>query len=266
MRRTLILVLVGALLLGACGQPGDDSQSPREVIAAAAGAMQDAGSARMAGSQQVESGQFAIDTASEGLIDFESGDAQVTMTMSGLPTGEEKIELRLIDFISYMQLPQFLRSDRFQGKDWIKIDLQKAGQQMGFDFAAMMQASRQAETALQMLKGATDVEEVGTEELRGVETTHYRYTLDLDRVIQEVPEDLKKSIQAVIDLGTGDIPGEIWVDEDGLTRKMSYEMSQSMQGQEMTQQMTLEYYDFGVDVEVEPPPASDVVDVTKMRP
>jgi hypothetical protein len=186
------------------------------------------------------------------------------MTMSGVAGGEESIELRIIDLVAYTQLPELMRAPQFRGKDWVMIDLQKVGEQMGFDFAALMQASRQTETALQMLRGATDVREVGTEEVRGAETTHYSFTLDLQRVLQEVPDELKKSIQAVIDLGAGDVPGEIWIDEDGLARKMTYEMNQTIQGQEMEQRMELEYYDFGVEVEVEAPPPGDVVDLTRL--
>ena len=264
MRRSLILVCVGALLFAACGSSGDAADSPREVIAAVPGALQEAGSARFAGTQKVESGALSFESSTEGLFDFKSGNGQRKMTMSGVAGGEESIELRIIDLVAYTQLPELMRAPQFRGKDWVMIDLQKVGEQMGFDFAALMQASRQTETALQMLRGATDVREVGTEEVRGAETTHYSFTLDLQRVLQEVPDELKKSIQAVIDLGAGDVPGEIWIDEDGLARKMTYEMNQTIQGQEMEQRMELEYYDFGVEVEVEAPPPGDVVDLTRL--
>ena len=41
-----------------------------------------------------------------------------------------------------------------------------------------------------------DVEEVGTEEVRGVDTTHYRGTIDLERALEQVPESVKPQVEA----------------------------------------------------------------------
>jgi hypothetical protein len=93
---------------------------------------------------------------------------------------------------------------------------------------------------LAMLRGASqDTRRVGEEVLRGVETVRYLLEVDCE--------------QADLDCNGTTAPVEVWVGEDGLVRRISLG-DRSGSG-------TIEFYDFGVEVRIEPPPAEQVEDV-----
>ena len=81
---------------------------------------------------------------------------------------------------------------------------------------------------------STHTEQVGEEDVRGVSTTHYRLTVDRE---------------AAKLVGDGHATVDIWL-ADELLRRISYE---DRGGQDTT-----EFFDFGIDVEIEPPPTEEV--------
>jgi len=113
------------------------------------------------------------------------------------------------------------------------------------------------------------IETVGTEELRGVETTHYYAIVDLLRYEKIAPpaerEKLRSLLGEVVEQsGLGKIPVDVWVDELGLVRKLTMAFSAMQPGttEHATMSMSFELYDYGKDVEIELPPAAEVVDAS----
>jgi hypothetical protein len=49
-----------------------------------------------------------------------------------------------------------------------------------------------------------------------------------------------------------------------LLRRMKMDMSRTVAGERLTLAMQMDYFDFGVDVDVKAPPARSVLDVTGM--
>lgn len=93
--------------------------------------------------------------------------------------------------------------------------------------------------ALEYLRSiANEVTQVGTERVRGVDTTHYRATVRLAE-LGALP-------------GNDSYPMEVWVDEHGRTRRYR---SQTLGTEEI---LVWEFFDFGVDVELMPPPPDKV--------
>ena len=95
-----------------------------------------------------------------------------------------------------------------------------------------------------------DVDEVGSEDVRGVETT--RYHLDLadagESALAALPDQQQDWFGLIIgDGGLGeDVAVDIWV-ADGLVRR--FDISSPDYGTE-----SVEFYDFGADITVTPPP------------
>ena len=82
----------------------------------------------------------------------------------------------------------YLNSDAFNGRlpggrSWMRIDLAKAASQKGFDLAALGTngPSQDPSQVLDYLRGAGRATKVGTETVRGIKTTHYRVTVDLQQ-------------------------------------------------------------------------------------
>jgi hypothetical protein len=271
-RRRFLVVAAGLLLtLGACG--GDDPNggaddggsssdggSPEEVISAAATATQEAGSARIA-SEQVTSVQGQeLTTTLEGSVDLASGDSDSTLELS-LP-GQEPQSSQLItkDSIAYIEAGALPGAPT--NTEWISIDFAAVGAQMGVNLEAFRQNGA---GQLAYLSEVTEVEEVGTETVRDAETTHYRFVTDLAALAENGPEELRPSYEQLIQMtGTEEIPTQVWIDGDDLVRRIVTDFEIEQQGQQVTQQSTIEYFDFGVEVDVRPPPEKDTVDITEL--
>jgi hypothetical protein len=269
MRRTAALLLLLAALPLACG---GESLSPQAAVAQAATKYEEAGSSRVSMSATmtgVPGGPFTF--TGEGEFDRERGRMTMDMSELGEATGGAfagELEMILDDLVMYMKFPEAITEQLPGGKSWVRIDLRKAGKELGIDLEELMQVQQSDPSqSLQYLRGASDdFEEVGEEEVRGVETTHYRGTIDLHKAVEQLPEDARESFERAIDLiGTNDLPLDVWIDDDGMARRMKYEQPlPSAGGEEGAMELTMEFFDFGVDVDVEPPPADEVIDIQEL--
>jgi hypothetical protein len=86
------------------------------------------------------------------------------------------------------------------------------------------------------------------------------------RRLAKQDEQLRKSLDKLIDLtGADSFPAEAWIDSQGRVRKLKVTMSMGANlGQQFSMTMVEELYDFGVNVKVALPPASQVVDVSAL--
>jgi hypothetical protein len=98
---------------------------------------------------------------------------------------------------------------------------------------------------------SSDVEDLGAERVRDTDTTHYRATLDPDR--------LPIGSAQLRALGDG-LAIDAWIDADGLLRRMKMDLGTA--GARVG--VTLELYDYGVDVAVQAPPPGEVTDISSM--
>jgi hypothetical protein len=117
---------------------------------------------------------------------------------------------------------------------------------------------------LQALRGAADVREVGHDVVRGVDTTHYATNVDLQKAIASAPANDRNDVRRALGmLGSTTIPVDVWVDAQGRARRMTVHADTSAFGTSGSAfTMTVELYDFGAAVDVQPPPADDTIDLT----
>ncbi len=118
---------------------------------------------------------------------------------------------------------------------------------------------------LDLLRGASgEVEDLGKETIRGVETTHWRMILDMEDYADELSAEEAAEVREMVG-EFGDIPLDVWIDADGLLRRLEMAMSGDTLGQamgagdEFTASMWYELYEYGSDIEITPPPADEVV-------
>jgi hypothetical protein len=93
--------------------------------------------------------------------------------------------------------------------------------------------------------------------------------VDLDKTVQLAPADSRDEVQATIDqleeqIGTSELPVEVWIDPDGLPARLRYEVSVSADGSDTTTVVVMDFFDWGADVVVEPPPADEVTDIAEL--
>jgi hypothetical protein len=280
MRRLALLAVLAALVLAACGGGGGSSaptattsaemtqtvsgSDPSSLIAAAGQKTRAAGSARVSFTLEMTGGQANGTMSGEGVFDQHGG--RMTMDLGGLAggaLGSGKAEVIFKDLVYYMKLPVEAMAQLPPGKRWLKFNLGALSKQQGLDLEQLTQLNQSDPSqSLQLLSGAEDFQQVGQEEVRGAKTTHYRGTVDMNKVAENAPEDLRDDIRKVIEQ-TGDrtVPMDIWIDGDGLARRLRW-TQHLQQGTTMT--MNEELYDFGAEVDTTTPPENEVLDLTAL--
>ena len=175
-----------------------------------------------------------------------------------------KIEVVQDGKVGYVRFPAI--ADQLpDGKTWVRGtagDI-KAG---GMNFQSLESFTRSdPRDVLEALRDVSgEIETVGTEELRGVETTHYRALVDPARIAKGASflDPLTSST------GVGDaVPLDERIDGDGLVRKLAIEMSSTdpSASQQGEASLAFELWDYGKPVEIDLPPASQVADASDLR-
>ena len=168
-------------------------------------------------------------------------------------------------------LVMYMRSQLFRtlaADKWVKLDMQKLAEKQGIDLSSVMDANRaDPSQTLQMLMASTDAHPIGFDRVRGVFTTHYTLNVDLGRLAKGSKE-LGKTYEMLRKLtGVQSYPAEAWIDDQGRVRRLKIDMSfNGATGGAFTMSMSENLYAFGVKVNVQPPDASQVVDVSALLP
>ena len=255
-------------LLAACGP---QARSGEELVVSSASATQDAGSANMAMVMRMSGGAQDVTINAKGAFDFESGRGAMTMDMGdlGAQMGMGKIEMRTDGTTIYMKMPAQMKPPT----PWVKMDLDTMTGVPGMGQLQQFN-NNDPRATMELLRGVADVEEVGSEEIRGTQATHYKATVDLEKAIAEAPEETKKAMRQQFKLlGLTEMPVDVWIDEEGLLRRQEITMDLSNvdtggapAGQVPTSMfMRMELFDFGTEVDVEPPPAGQVTDMADLQ-
>jgi hypothetical protein len=94
--------------------------------------------------------------------------------------------------------------------------------------------------------------------------TRYSTIVDAETIVEEAPKDQQRAMRKYLGLmGIKTYPVDLWVDRDGIVRKVSVKLEYKLPAGDYVQmKLSEEYYDFGVDVDIEPPPRKGVLDVT----
>jgi hypothetical protein len=145
---------------------------------------------------------------------------------------------------------------------WVKMDLEKIAKKEGVDLGAIMNANQaDPSQSLSMLMASTNARVAGSERIRGVQTTHYAFSIDFAKLAHD--NKAFRQLQEVT--GSISAPAEAWIDAQGRVRRLAVTMSMGGQlGTPMTMTMTEELYDFGVRTNVTPPSDDLVVDLSSL--
>jgi hypothetical protein len=103
---------------------------------------------------------------------------------------------------------------------------------------------------------ANDVKQEGVEQIRGVDTTHFSATLDLKKAMDaaNITDAQRKLLKSVVDaLDRSTFPVDVWIDSNGLLRKISLKFDAPTSDAGVAVDVTVEFYDFGTPVNVEAP-------------
>jgi hypothetical protein len=275
-RRTqLALLAVLVPLAAGCGTAGLRDTLSLDPVASAATKTQSITSARVAFTGSF-SGPWAgqqFGFRGSGVVNGASGAASMHFafrfpaalsTSLGASPSMDMIVQSKPELVMYMRSPLFARS--LPGaKSWLKMDLAKFASMKGVDLGSLRQLNQtDPAQSLGYLKGATKSRELGYDTVRGVFTKHYAVTLDLDRLASG-NKQLRSALKQLRHMMGTKIPAEAWVDDKGLLRKLTFNftLANTPDGP-FRMSLTEELYDFGANLHVQAPPASEVTDMTQL--
>ncbi|WP_329135430.1 hypothetical protein OG552_21795 [Streptomyces sp. NBC_01476] len=231
-----------------------------------------------ANSAKIESTMKAGDTMSTrstGAMDWSDGNkAEMTITYTG-GTYRDTIEkaglgdtmrARYLTDAYYVNMGQKM-SDQIGGKHWIRYgydDLAKVAGGSGAFLSDQLQNNNPSRS-VQYIMASPNVHKVGSEDVRGVPTTHYSGTLDVDDVTEQTstdmtPQELADLQKTLKTAGVTTEQVDLWVSSDNLPVKAVSSAHASTGDTESTTY----YSDFGTKVSVRKPAAGDYVDFTEM--
>ncbi|GIU95565.1 MAG: hypothetical protein KatS3mg012_2022 [Gaiellaceae bacterium] len=174
---------------------------------------------------------------------------------------------------TFMKLPA-IASKLPDGKVWVRVEdgelVEAAGLKLQ-EFDRFTGADpKQLLDVLRELSG--EIEVVGREALRGVETTHYRATVDAESIAKSASKETGDDLGDLTDRlvgqsGLSEVPIDVWIDGDGILRKVVLDVEATQPGSSAPSRALLgfELWDLGEPVTIELPPSSEVVDVTRLE-
>jgi hypothetical protein len=280
MRRAIAGIFAALVVLTGCGR-GERQTVPVGDLVAAVEQTRGAPSQRMHMDIQINAIARELHMTGTGVFDNRRREGRMTLDMSDLadvagdkfgPEADTADQL-MIGYTAWMRWPPFA-AQLGTDKEWVKFDLQKIGEQQGIDLQALSGAQGDPTQQLDQLRAASGgVEVVGEETVRGVETTHYKASVDLKRYPKLVPaadrNRVRRSVDRLIELtgGQSEIPTEVWI---GHQTKRVHKMRTRTQvelpnGGGFDLDQTIELYDFGAPVgHVVPPPESETADLADL--
>jgi hypothetical protein len=289
MRTRAGLVLVAAALAAGCGGGGGGgsttSSNPTTtttnadaaaVLAAAPGKVKAANSSKFKLTIGVESEALTskLEIPAEGEFDYANKTGRISMDYGDVlsaagASGSGSMEILAIGNVYYMKFP-LLSQSVGASTPWIKFDITKLDSLTGVDTSSLKTANQgDPSQTLVYLKGAGSVEAEGTESIGGVETTKYHAIIDLNKVADLAPPSQRAAVRSSVQTlettyGITELPLDVWIDGQGLPRRMTYTITVTTQGQKVTTSLSMDLSDYGVKVDVKPPPASQVTDLASL--
>jgi hypothetical protein len=234
-------------------------------------------SSQLPGGRMEMSATGALDNANHRMsmrLDMSKFATQLGGAAAAMGSADDWIGQEVADFgngraVVYMKLP-VLTKVMPGGKPWIKLDLNAVGKRVGIDLSQFTQLGTDPARMVDWLRATSgDVTTVGTEKLDGVDTTHYRATVDLSKYIDLVPADQREAVRKAIDqiaksAQLGSFPVHVWVGEDGLVRQVRAVVTQTIQGQTLNVVTSERFYDFGAPVDIVLPSDDQATDLTTL--
>lgn len=173
-------------------------------------------------------------------------DDRIDTTLQGKET---KIHLIYVDETIYIDRGQ-------NGKPWIVATPDSSdpiAAELAKTFPQALAQSSVKYYAI-MLSAAHDLTVAGADTVDGVDTIHYKVTVDPQALLDKLPPDQTQQMQQAVDAGVDAIPVEYWVDGQGRIVKFTDEVS--AQGQTAHVEMRLNHYD--EDITIDAPPANQI--------
>lgn len=254
-----LAIVIVALAVFAWPQGDDDGGGPLNAIAEAAEKTQGEPGGRATMKVVVSSPERSAPLAvtGQGAYDAEGRTRMVVTVPRSAADGPMKLEAVGDGTMLYMRSSQF--GELPDGSEWMGLDLAFG------EMETPLPASVDAKGELALLEATGEVRKLGKEDVRGVQTTFYRGTVGVSETAERMREQGADDLAAVYEEEGSPVQVETWIDADELVRRMRIVQTKpaGSEGSE-TIDMRVDFYDFGLDPEIEVPESDEVFDATSL--
>ncbi len=279
---TLSVLAAATLVLASCNEaPHGDRQTvdPKAAVLAAMTRAYEVGTLHQEFSFEMSAAGESFTFSGEGDVDNERHRLDMSMDMGMLGGSMDMI---VVDEVVYMRSPMFAGTGG-ASTEWVSMDPSKMDPDIAAQFGGGF-GTTDPSAYVGLFAGTVDVRRAGSEAIGGVPTTRYEGSIDIQEVLRRFPEVLGNEVdaktrrrlvkameQALEQLDTigidGRIPFEVWIDADGLLRRqvISMDFGGMIPGvEDASMRVQSDFSAFGDPVDIEPPPAKDVTDLTDL--
>jgi hypothetical protein len=258
------LAIAGAL--GGCGS----SAVVVDPLARAADQTANVGGAHTQLSARIEGMGLPQPVSIEGggYFNFSSHEGTLSVQLTGFPSATglgSQPTMREI----YKGSDLYVGSSLFAGElptgaKWMKIDMSRVGQAAGLNPSQLLNGESNPAEILQYLKasGAT-VAKVGSQRIRGVPTTQYSATINIEKAGAALGGVANGAAQkAISKLGVSDLPVDVWIDSHDLVRRIEVTLSTPAAAGHLQVEINIELFDFGATPTVTTPAPSETFEAS----
>jgi hypothetical protein len=183
------------------------------------------------------SGAAAI--TAQGDVDYSGGSPKMQLTMAMASAAAGKIQLRLVDGLLYLHIPQATPAGKF-----LKIDPSNPRDPMSGAFGSLSSQLDPLSSFRAMRTAVRTVRFVGTDTVGGDRTDHYTVAVDSATLFKAMKQKSVPQMPATLTY-------DIWLDGSDLLRRMRTDT--------LGQRTQLTLSDWGKKVTVRKPPRSAIV-------
>jgi hypothetical protein len=270
-RRALVTSLVAVVSIALVAPAGAKDAFERRIRRAAE-TTTEAGTARVALRVGIESDTASGELTADGVVSLTGDRGQLVVDLSDFAGVPASFEERIVDgaiFIDFGSILDATGTDLpadLLGKRWIKIDISSLTGPDGETLRSIDPTGGANPTSqIDALRGIDDAVRIGTEDIGGVRTTHFRGALRLALAREQldaVPDELRDQVEAGLEqLFRGDrrLPVDLWLDSENRLRQMRTRIDvEDPEPASVT--VTLTMPEFDVPVEVDAPAAEETID------
>lgn len=226
---------------------GSVAATPQALLAAAAGKTESAKNAKIRIDVNTSAAGKSVAIGGDGIIDFTDKKFQLILTLPETAGIGGTIEERVIGNEFYMMLPSELQVAT-GGKPWVKIDASQLGGTSSSGLGSLGQDPTQFLGTLSSVSNS--VTKLGTADIRGVKTTHYRAEVDLAKATKASGASSTSIDEYEKVLGTTTLPEDVYIDADGVARRVAVNITPTAGSTASSSEVgsvstTVDFYDFG---------------------
>jgi hypothetical protein len=221
-RAAAVALCAGALALVAGCSAAAAALSPRTAISLAADKTQDVRSMSATEAIQTTGGVAGNSTTAVMHLQLKPSllvEADATTSADGQTFPIDEI---MSTKAMYLKSTVFSAFTAQSGKPWIEIPLANLAGPLGSSLATLFQDVQNGNplTQTRMLTASKNVHAVGTQVVNGVRTIHYVGTVTASASLASLPASLRKETAPLMNLVTGGIQFNAWIDAQHMVRRL----------------------------------------------